>query len=179
MDSRKVIRRVLLILGIAWGLFSLIGWISSNYIHDATVDQESGNIAILYRDHELKVYDPEGGLITTVNIDLYNDGYGGYASLEYINGILYVTMLRTDKCYKVDSTGELTLVDESLGENDLHAWNGDWKRDSTGMCCTLSMVRYKYNYPSYWKYLFGDREISFEITNLESQDTVVIWSVNK
>ena len=181
MDSKKTMKigKILLIILLAWLLLTFIRWITSHDIHDATINLQSGNISILNNDYELKTYDVSGQLLSTTNIDLY-DNSGGYAALACVDGKLYVAMHRTDVIYMTEASGEMVVVDEiPFDANNPSPWDEGWEKDGKGWTYATEKTVYKYNYPSFWRYLFGDREISFAITDIQTQETVVIWSFDE
>ena len=178
VQKRRLVK-ILLFVALAWFLLIFIRWITSNDIHDSAVDAQDGNVAILNNDYELKTYDVSGQLLSTIDIDLY-DNSGGYAFLEYVDGKLYVTMLRTDVAYVVEADNKMVLTEDvPFDAAGLYAWDNGWDSNGQGKTYTTAKTVYKYNYPSFWRYLFGDWEISFEVTDAQTQKTVVIWSFDE
>ena len=100
------LKKFIVIAIVAFILFSIFRYCVKNSIIDAAVNEQTGAITILNRDYELKTYDRYGNMI--YGIKLLNTG-GGYAHLDYEDGLLIVHVLRTDEVRKYDEEGNLTF----------------------------------------------------------------------
>ena len=61
-SKSKIVRITIVIFALIW-VTSFIKHMVSKDVMDAAVDEESGNIAVLYRDYKIKVYNTDGEII--------------------------------------------------------------------------------------------------------------------
>ena len=164
---------VLLIILIIITLLSVsfIRWITSQDILDAAVDETNGNIAILNMDYEIKVYNTYGEMMFEMEL---SDNDGGYASLEYVNGMLNVQNIRTNILHVIDNDGQLIKKDVYEQEDENYAWDGGWKREKDAYRYQTDTVIYQYNYPTYFYSLFSKKEVKFEIFNQDTGSLVLL-----
>ena len=107
------LKKIIVIAIVAFILFSIFRYCVKNSIIDAAVNEQTGAITILNRDYELKTYDRFGNLI--YDIELLNTS-GGYAHLDYEEGLLIVHVLRTEEVRNYDENGN--LIDQQNDSED-------------------------------------------------------------
>ena len=163
------LKKFIVIAIVAFILFSIFRYCVKNSIIDAAVNEQTGAITILNRDYELKTYDRYGNMI--YGIKLLNTG-GGYAHLDYEDGLLIVHVLRTDGVRKYDEEGNL-VEQQTLDEPITYAWDV-WQRDSKSFFYETDTHIYRYTYPSFWRHLFIKNEVVVKIIDKETQKEIIL-----
>jgi hypothetical protein len=132
--------------------------------------RQTGAITFLNRDYELKTYDRFGNLI--YDTELFNTR-GGYAHLDYEDGLLTVYVLRTEEVRKYDENGNL-IDQQNDSEDPPYAWD-TWERDSRSFFFETDTHIYRYTYPSLWRGLFFNDEVVVKIIDKETKEEIVLW----
>lgn len=96
------------------------------YVSDASVCQQNGDIAIVVRTDELHiiVFDRDGNEKQRIRVD---SSGGGYAHVDYIGTELYLYVLREQSVYKVTTEGELVTPDSVPEGVCKDSWNENWE----------------------------------------------------
>ena len=171
IKNKKYIVLLATIILAVFFLGNFRGWVTSDHIIDADVNLCNGNLSFLTREYEIHTYDRFGNFL--YKTELINSG-GGYASLEYIEGKLHVKNYRTPDLYVLDEKGEVVL--HSTYTEYKKEWQG-WTRTPLAYVFTTDTTIYQYHIPNYWKYIYGERNFSIEITDVETQTSVTIWQL--
>ena len=173
MKFSKIVRITIItivIFALIW-VISFIKHMVSKDVMDAAVDEESGNIAVLYRDYKIKVYNTDGEIIYSM---VLSDNAGGYASLEYVNGLLNVQMFRTDVIKTIDDKGQVIESTIYMQEEENYEWDGGWVRENDAYYYHTDSFIYRYTYPTYFDSLVHKNDIVFEIVNKDTQKTIIL-----
>ena len=172
LRKRNIIFAILLIF-VAFLIFKFMGWITSNDVIDAAVDTDSGNISILYINYEIKTYSPNGELLYSVKL---SDNDGGYATLEYVEGMLNIQMIRTNSLHILDNNGKIINRSVYDDKDENYSWDNGWQREKDAHRFYTETAVYQYNYPSYWFSVFSNSKEfgSFEIINNNSNNSVIL-----
>ena len=174
LKNKKIIRNAVVLMLIICAVLlaiSFIRWITSRYILDATIDETNGNIAVLNRDYKIKVYNIDGEIVFEMELA---DNDGGYATLEYVNGLLNIQMVRTNVLYVVDTEGQLIKKGTYAQENENYEWDDGWKRENDAYRYQMGAVIYQYSYPTYFSSLFSPKEVTLEIINQDTGNLVLL-----
>ena len=170
MNMKVSFKKIAMILIVVYLLLNAIRCITSNSIADAAVNEECGTVSFFITpDNELKSYDVHGTLLYSKKFDFF-----GSADLEYHNGQLHVYELRTDTVYVLNERGE--IVDQSTYDGQMNTWM-NWESDSWGYSFTTDTHVYRYRHPNFGRWLIFQRTVDFEITDVESEETILIWEL--
>lgn len=149
---------------------SIARYCVKNTVIDAAVNEKTGAITFLNRDYELKTYDRFGNLI--YDTELFNTR-GGYAHLDYEDGLLTVYVLRTEEVRKYDENGNL-IDQQNDSEDPPYAWD-TWERDSRSFFFETDTHIYRYTYPSLWRGLLFNDEVVVKIIDKKTEEEIVLW----
>ncbi|MBQ8441544.1 MAG: hypothetical protein IJX19_12850, partial [Clostridia bacterium] len=76
--------------------------------------------------------------------------------------------------YVLNDRGE--IVDQSTYDGQMNTWM-NWESDSWGYSFTTDTHVYRYRHPSFCRWLIFQRTVDFEITDVESEETILIWEL--
>lgn len=164
-------KKVAILLLTLYLLFNFIRYITADYILNAVVNEENGNVSFLTHDCELRTYDAQGNLLYSKRLDL-----DGTALLKYYDGRLYVYELRTEIFYSLDDQGEIDDQFAHEYSEEMKSWL-DWESDSWGYYLSTDTYVYLYRKPNFWRFLIFQRTVDFEITDVESKETIILWDL--
>ena len=178
MIKNKKTKILLIFLGIIISLLilKLSLYCASNYIWDATVNVENGNISILKNDFFIDTYSSDGTLIYSTELK-YNSG--GYAYLDYVDGLLYVKILRHDIVIVLDDNGNIIKKEPYYMTQTDKCWNENWKKKSTRYFFENDSTIYCYDAQNFINVAFLKKEKTLEIIKESNENKVIIWSSNK
>ena len=169
-DWKITAKKTVIIALVVLICISIARYCVKNTVIDAAVNEQTGAITFLNRDYELKTYDRFGNLI--YDTELFNTR-GGYAHLDYEDGLLTVYVLRTEEVRKYDENGN--LIDQQNGSEDSpYAWD-TWERDSRSFFFETDTHIYRYTYPSLWRGLLFNDEVVVKIIDKETEEEIVLW----
>ena len=168
INKKNVITAIAVVI-VVFIFVSFFQYCARDFIVDAAVNPETGDITILNLDYELKTYDQYGNLMYEFKI---LDTNGGYAHLRYENQVLLVYVLRTYEVRKYDQTGN--LIEELPGGKPIpYAWD-TWQRDSKSYFYETDTYCYSYTKPSFWRYLFVKDDVVVKITDKETNIKTIL-----
>ena len=146
---------------------------ASGHVLDATVNEANGNVSILTEAWYIKTYSPDGKLLYAKELE---QNAGGYAHLDYADGVLCVKMLRTDIMVMINDDGEIIQTKTYFLNEEDQYWNEGWEEEGTEYVYQTSTHRYTYHAQNFWRVAFGKQLRTFEIVNLDSQESITIWT---
>ena len=169
-DWKITAKKAVIIAIVVLICISIARYCVKNTVIDAAVNEQTGAITFLNRDYELKTYDRFGNLI--YDTELFNTR-GGYAHLDYEDGLLTVYVLRTEEVRKYDENGNL-IDQQNESEDSPYAWD-TWERDSRSFFFETDTHIYRYTYPSLWRGLLFNDEVVVKIIDKETEEEIVLW----
>lgn len=169
-DWKITAKKIVIIALVVLICISIARYCVKNTVIDAAVNEQTGAITFLNRDYELKTYDRFGNLI--YDTELFNTR-GGYAHLDYEDGLLTVYVLRTEEVRKYDENGNL-IDQQNASEDSPYAWD-TWERDSRSFFFETDTHIYRYTYPSLWRGLLFNDEVVIKIIDKETEEEIVLW----
>ena len=169
-DWKITAKKIVIIALVVLICISIARYCVKNTVIDAAVNEQTGAITFLNRDYELKTYDRFGNLI--YDTELFNTR-GGYAHLDYEDGLLTVYVLRTEEVRKYDENGNL-IDQQNESEDSPYAWD-TWERDSRSFFFETDTHIYRYTYPSLWRGLLFNDEVVVKIIDKETEEEIVLW----
>ena len=117
-NTRATLKKNLVVVFCVVCLVPIVMYISSGlddeYVFDASVCQQNGDIAIVVWTDDLYVilFDHDGNEKQRIH---GLDSRGGYACVDYVGEELYIYVLRSNTYYKVTTDGE-PIVPDSVPE---------------------------------------------------------------
>lgn len=169
-DWKITAKKIVIIALVVLICLSIARYCVKNTVIDAAVNEQTGAITFLNRDYELKTYDRFGNLI--YDTELFNTR-GGYAHLDYEDGLLTVYVLRTEEVRKYDENGNL-IDQQNESEDSPYAWD-TWERDNRSFFFETDTHIYRYTYPSLWRGLLFNDEVVVKIIDKETEEEIVLW----
>ena len=169
-DWKITAKKIVIIALVVLICISIARYCVKNTVIDAAVNEQTGAITFLNRDYELKTYDRFGNLI--YDTELFNTR-GGYAHLDYEDGLLTVYVLRTEEVRKYDENGNL-IDQQNDSEDPPYAWD-TWERDSRSFFFETDTHIYRYTYPSLWRGLLFNDEVVVKIIDKKTEEEIVLW----
>ena len=169
-DWKITAKKIVIIALVVLICISIARYCVKNTVIDAAVNEQTGAITFLNRDYELKTYDRFGNLI--YDTELFNTR-GGYAHLDYEDGLLTVYVLRTEEVRKYDENGNL-IDQQNASEDSPYAWD-TWERDSRSFFFETDTHIYRYTYPSLWRGLLFNDEVVVKIIDKKTEEEIVLW----
>ena len=131
-NTRANLKKNLVVVFCVVCLVPIVMYISSGlddeYVFDASVCQQNGDIAIVVWTDDLYVilFDHNGNEKQRIH---GLDSRGGYACVDYVGEELYIYVLRSNTYYKVTTDGE-PIVPDSVPEGVCKGgWNDDWNEN--------------------------------------------------
>ena len=169
-DWKITAKKIVIIALVVLICISIARYCVKNTVIDAAVNEQTGAITFLNRYYELKTYDRFGNLI--YDTELFNTR-GGYAHLDYEDGLLTVYVLRTEEVRKYDENGNL-IDQQNESEDPPYAWD-TWERDSRSFFFETDTHIYRYTYPSLWRGLLFNDEVVVKIIDKKTEEEIVLW----
>lgn len=173
----KISKKIcILIVGLIAMFFLLQSFMfcASGRIIDAAVNEENGNVSILTDTWYIKTYSVAGTLLYEKKLE---HNAGGYAHLDYVDGVLCVKMLRTDVMVIMNEKGEAIQTQKYFLTEEDQYWNEGWEKEGSKYVYQTDTHKYTYHAQNFWRVAFGKQARTFEIVHLESQKTITIWSM--
>ncbi len=175
MDKFKVNKKtvVLIICVFVFYLLFFAGYNFSSELKDATVNSQTGELAIAYYEKNIVVstYDASGALLYSVVVD--DQSGGRYITvLWYENNILNVEMAG-DVLVQIDSNGTILSKEKLSSKSDREPWQTGWKKALNKQTTDLDGTIYCYDNKNFLSRRFLKQRRTMSIIASSGVETIV------
>ncbi len=144
-------------------------------IHDADVDETTGNIALVeaYSACNVYVWDENGNHIFSTTIE----NVSGVSYVDYIDGVLYVLTSRGNYVLELDEHGN--VVSESMYEEEYKSWRDGWEKKGQKRIFSCNGREYIYDKKGYFEKRFLGKTSSFYIKLPDGTEKTIWVPINR